>query len=269
VILKTFPEFERGAILPLSITVAGQADSLRVGQTEGKPLPAGTRYSPDGGNTWYVLYFGGYITIDDGFAALEVADMLNFLLRMDFSHTDLETGAMIHLEARGLLDGLVSGKGAVSAKIVADAADAPPPRILTRPRVTEPVAMVATEEETAEPHKDTYFEVKLPLGWDACHVDYEVHFLRTGEKGNAYEPVPIRTEGVPLTEGEASGGLYARLDYPNRLLTIGMDTELPAAGTYRLTIRGSYEGICFQQMQMTFFINYSTRSDMETRGAEQ
>ena len=255
VILKALPVFEINSTLPVSILLAGQADSLVLSMAGEAPFPAFTRYSPDGGKTYYLLYFGGFIEIDGAFGALEAVESLMWDLRLDLSRTGISADTEITLEAVARLEDQITGAAVVTTKPVAAATVTEETRILTKTKTA--AAEVAAMAET-EPEPDSYFVVKLPAGWDACQVEYEVSFLQSGEKGSKYEAVTLN-----------ENSLYGQLDYPARTLTIGLGEELPPAGTYRLIIRGNYEGSCFQRMQITFFINYSTRSDAEQRGAEQ
>ena len=255
VILKALPVFEISSTLPVSILLAGQADSLVLSMAGEAPFPAFTRYSPDGGRTYYLLYFGGFIEIDGAFGALEVVESLMWDLRLDLSQTGISADTEITLEAVARLEDQVTGAAVVTTEPVAAATVTEETRILTKTKTA--AAEVAAMAET-EPEPDSYFVVKLPAGWDACQVEYEVSFLQSGEKGSKYEAVTLN-----------ENSLYGQLDYPARTLTIGLGEELPPAGTYRLIIRGNYEGSCFQRMQITFFINYSTRLDTDRRGAEQ
>ena len=58
-------------------------------------------------------------------------------------------------------------------------------------------------------------------------------------------------------------GLNAVLDEASASLIVYLGATPPKAGTYRLTLECNYEGICFRRTQITFFINYSTRSDAQ------
>jgi hypothetical protein len=122
----------------------------------------------------------------------------------------------------------------------------------TEPTEPEPPA----EPEIPEPPltEGYYFRVALPLGWEACEeIRYRAELLTINADGKPeYTEVPWNPES-----------LDAVIDPSTGTLIVYMGARTPQAGTYRLTLECIYERICFEQTQMTFFINYSTRSDAQ------
>lgn len=275
--LKTLTEFEITSQLPIKATVSGEADRLVIGLEGGNALPSKTRYSTDGGESWYMLYDGGYIELEDG---PEGGAEVQWTLLADVSVTDLEPEEPLFLEAQAYSGDVVTGL--CSAETVPrEPAEQPEViRILRSPGPEDQAALTAllgletesqepaaeepavSEEteptEAAEPESGVtegyYFRVPLPLGWAEC-----------GE---------IRYQAEILTKNEAGGVEYAPVQWDQQYLNAVMDPETgdvivymgaqpPTAGTYRLTLECIYEDICFHRMQTTFFINYSTRSDAQ------
>ena len=46
-------------------------------------------------------------------------------------------------------------------------------------------------------------------------------------------------------------------DTREHTLVLGIGDVLPQAGTYRIRMEWTYEGVCYAKKQMTFFINYA------------
>lgn len=347
--LAALREFELTGLLPLKLSASGDADLLRLGLADGEPLPEFTRYSTDGGESWYLLYFGGYIIIEEPLSQEEQ----DHLFLMDFSRTEMETDVPVMLEAEATLDGAYTG--IAYAEILPREAqrDTEAVRILTAPsqeelaemaaflmpgeeepeptvpaetepaeqvtessapvEETEPTVIHETEpsepetsewtdpdpteetapsepeeteptpsgetepternlptepeqlqpsepeipEEPTEPEPEAglsegyFFRIPLPLGWADCQeIRFQAELLTQQEEQMVYMPVEWNPQQLNAVVDETSGSL---------IVYLGGTT--PTAGTYRLTLECIFEDICFEQMQMTFFINYSTRSD--------
>ena len=63
-----------------------------------------------------------------------------------------------------------------------------------------------------------------------------------------YRPITLSANGLY--------GKYTDFDLTHNLV-FRVGKNLPQAGTYRLNMKWSYEGICFAKTQTTFFINYA------------
>ena len=280
--LKTMSEFELTAPLPVKVTVSGEADRLRIG-LEGEPLLPMTRYSTDGGQSWYLLYEGGYaeLTRDP-----EAEDAAEWQLLVDVSMTALVQEEAVTLEAQAYSGETVTGLcyAETVPRVGPERSEAV--RILKPPSAADQVQIAMllgleeaavettveepsaaeTEETTAteptEPVEPTapesgviegaYFTIPLPLGWAECtEVRYWVEILTETEDGMIdYAKVAWDPQYLNAVTDSETGNVI-----------VYMGSQSPTAGTYRLTLECMYEGICFHRIQTTFFINYSTPSD--------
>lgn len=126
------------------------------------------------------------------------------------------------------------------------------PTVPTEPAIpSEPEDTVDPEAEWAE---GAYLKVLLPVGWaESAEVRYRAEFLETSAgESVGYTEVPWDAQG-----------LNAMLLPETGELIVYTGVHAPPAGTYRLTLECMFEGICFHRSEMTFFINYSTRSDLQ------
>ena len=104
-------------------------------------------------------------------------------------------------------------------------------------------------------NRDCYMELTFPQTWEEADLEYSVEILTMTEDGQlAYEIVELSEEVLTAT--------YTRNAEEHKLeLRIG--EKLPQAGTYRLNMNWKYKGVCFEQTQTTFFINYSEYFDKD------
>lgn len=335
VTLMTLGEFEITKRLPLKLGLSGDADRLLLGLEAGEPLPPFTRYSTDGGQNWYLLYFGGYVEITEGFTE----EGASWSLLADFSAAGLIREEPMDLELQAFLGEIPTGTASVQTVPRAEQVRSETVQILTTPtgeaeaqialllvqetepaetEETEPEPIAQTQPEETDPAETTeatdpseetqpetegqtqpteetdpteatepaeateptespettaptestepeteqdspleeggFFTVALPIGWAECdEILFRAEILAMNADGTAqYVQVDWDPERLDAVVDEATGTLI-----------VYMGAMPPAAGTYRLTVECIFEGICFEQMQMTFFINYSTRSDAQ------
>lgn len=278
--LQTLEQFDEEAHLPVKITVEGVAKRLSLGLFNGEPLPAGTRYSVDGGESWYLLYEGGFVEMEPDHI---LPDNWVGLVLLDLSNLDLLPGDPVELEARAYAVGeCVAEENAIAE--LTESQPLPVP-VLTFPDQQQLEALESylnpVEEETTAPSEapedptepeeepaqpdfteesevlwraDHYFTVPMPVGWTPeQQIVYSAELLDRDETGaGVYVPVDWTPDGLNAVLDEASASLIVYLG-----------ATPPKAGTYRLTLECNYEGICFRRTQTTFFINYSTRSDAQ------
>lgn len=97
--------------------------------------------------------------------------------------------------------------------------------------------------------------------WQGCVLNYSVDMLTAEQTGKAYVPVDLSQGSLTVTDSNEETG---------QCLILSVGDSVPQPGTYRLNLSWSYNGICFEQTQATFFINYEAQTISEqTGGAEQ
>lgn len=262
--LKTISRFDPAQQLPVKIQISEDITSVRLGREtedgEFEPLPDNTMLSLDNGKGYYMLY-DGYVA-EFSPQELELQDPTTIPVLLDFTHTDLEEDDTLVLEMQAY-----SEAGLQATRRAETTADARKSCLtLTHPLDTETWDVVFTEGDTRESAAAaeqygwrsgilTYnnaLEFVLPMEWLDAELEYSAEMLTMTEEQTL--------EYVPVTLSEA--GLYGKFqDFDqthNLVLRIG--ESLPQAGTYRLNMKWSYEGICFSQTQTTFFINYSVNT---------
>lgn len=268
VTLQTLREFEMNGLLPVKASVSGLADGVRIGLEGEEPLPAMTRYSLDGGETWYLMYDGGYLELD---YENDNGEEEQWHLLLDLSLQELQGDSLLQLEAVACLEGQTAGVCHAETVPREEPERSDTVQILREPspeelaQLTEDAVPENPEQvepaDPAEPVKlesgaaeGASFRILLPIGWaEATELCYRAELLGVLEDG---------TTGYSAIEWDAHG-LNAVVDPQTGELVVYLGEGSPAAGTYRLTLEGKYEGLCFYREQMTFFINYSTRSDVQ------
>ena len=262
--LKTISRFDPAYALPVKATVSEDITSIRLGMevTEGEethfePFPDYTRISLDHGKSYYMMYDGYIAELKREELTLEDGNGIPVLL--DFAHTDIEEGDTLMLVMQTYAGSEL--KEIRKAETTADAREACLTLVHPLDEETGDVVFTAgdTRESAAEAgefgwrsrtlNQNNALEFVLPMEWLDAEVEYSVELLTMTEDQTL--------EYVPVTLSEA--GLYGKYqDFDvthNLVLRIG--EQLPRAGTYRLNMNWSYEGICFAKTQTTFFINYS------------
>lgn len=278
-VLSTLSEFEMNTLLPVKATLSGNADLLRIGLQDEALLPM-TRYSTDGGQSWYLLYEGGYVELTRD---PELEEESQWLLLVDLAMTEPVAEEAISLEGQVFLE-----EQAISVcyaeTVPREGPERPDARILKNPSAEDQAQIalmlglteVSSETETEEPTSETetdetteptefvqsgesgsgvsegaYFEFPLSPGWSECsQIRFWAQILTKNEDGTIdYVTVPWDPQSLNAVTDPEAGSLI-----------VYVGEQSPAAGTYRLTLECMYEGICFQRMQTTFFINYSTPS---------
>jgi len=206
-----------------------------------RPFSAFTRYSLDNGASYYMLYYADTIEIDPRNSA-QVSVLL------DFSHVDLAEDADVILAAEGYANQSLIGS--------------------TSTRTTPDVDTLYQMQSQLLTQKSSV-KITLPESWKTYPFDYSVQMLSAntvtnGEAAAAENAIP---EYVDVDLSAWSTPVF---DEENCMLTFQVDETLPPAGTYRVRMNWTYEGICFAETQTTFFINYSVYSESEgTGGTEQ
>lgn len=206
--------------LPISTTLPENSKKLIVSLTDGE-LPAFTRYSADGGENWYMLYYGGSICVD-------VAEMPVFeggqCLLLDLYYTDWSSSDPLYLSVVARAeDGLYTGE--VESEATA---------VLFQTRTVETPLMMGVSSP---------LEVAVPEGWAECEKEFSLDRLELYNGSTAYRAVNDNSVWIEFGEDN---------------VTVSVGDILPTAGTYCLTIRYKYGGVCFAESEITFFVNYSS-----------
>lgn len=234
VTLDPVQSFDPAAVLPVWVDPARGVQQIRLGlgADDGDELlafPAYTCYSLDQGGSYYMLYHGGIIT-------LEAGDGEALPVLLDLSGTGLAAGTDVALAAEAYTGQWLIGTAAAATK--ADMAWS---------------WQLSSDFLTAE----TPLVVTLPEQRTDCTFEYAVHVLTaaTVKDEETGETAYLPAEYVDPAAGTLNT-VYAA-DENGHTLTISAGESLPPAGTYRLTMKWKYKEFCFEQTQITFFINYS------------
>lgn len=268
--LDTLESFDPSGLLPVKLTWLEGVERIRLGMTSvenaTQSFPRFTRYSLDRGESYEMLYYGGTISIDAGTGSTS-------LVLLDLSHAQLPV----------TVETIESTDEAAAPVTVARTADV----VLT----AEAYAgewLVSQASATAKPELDACYEmpssvlthrsaleISLPEGWKNLNLEYSVQMLALpalSDEDLAAGAVAV-AEYVDLVETDPNAPRLTVVriaDETGHKLTLRTGTTLPAAGTYRLDLNWMYEGICFEETQITFFINYSVdQTQTVTGGAEQ
>ena len=248
--LKTLANFNANEQLPVVLELADHITSVRFGVQYGEEedatlgaLPNYTMFSVDGGNSYYMVY-GDYVP------EFILQDLTTVPIVMDFRYAKLEATLNLAMET---YMGTELRKSCV---------------VTTYPNVEQiwqTVPLFPKQPDTAELLSDpeqekllgpvltfeNMLEFIFPLDWEDAELEYTVEILTvTEDQVLSYVPVNLSEEGLQATYCEDE-------DIHRLVLLLGHKFAQP--GTYRITMTWTYEGICYDESQTTFFINCSAR----------
>lgn len=260
--LETLSRFDPAQKLPVKMVLTKDVTSVRLGlqvtegeETRMEPFPDNTRFSLNQGESYYIM--------QDGYIAEFTVDAVDSLsLLLDFSQTDikLDQAVVLRMEAFAQETWLQTSR----VSVMPDARESC--MTLSHPLDQQTEAVVFTAGETREAAAQTQqygwpsrtlshnnaLEFTLPMEWLDAEVEYSVDMLTMTENQTLeYRPVTLSATGLH--------GKYMDYDLTHNLV-FRVGENLPQAGTYRLNMKWSYEGICFAETQTTFFINYSAQA---------
>lgn len=224
--LETLEYFQPEGFLPIQVRLPEGCTYIELtlydsetGEAGG--VPAFTRYSADGGDTWYMLYYGGTIRL----IAEELADMMPVLLDLSAAQLTAEQAAVIRAIA------------------YSETANSDPVEISSLPTVQVPAA---GETAVFLSGAETEMNLTLPTEWsDTCTLMRTVEILKTDEAGSvAYQTVTSDEHHLKMTMDTGT-------------MTIAADEFLTPAGSYRLTLTWIYDGVEIAKTQLAFFVNHS------------
>ena len=123
-----------------------------------------------------------------------------------------------------------------------------------------------TTEEEAEKlsgpvlNFNNLLEFPFPLEWKDADLKYSVEYLAmTEDQSLKYIPVELSEDGLQATYYE---------EEDNHRLVLRLGRKFTRPGTYRINISWSYEGLCYDTMQTTFFVNCVGREESVTSDLE-
>lgn len=218
--VSSLADFSLKGYLPISMILP--ANSMTLTATLGSDtLPAFTRYSVDGGETWFMLYYGGQIRVDA--AEMPLFESGQSLL-VDLYYTEWDSANPVRLSII-----VYTETGVYTGEVVSEATA---PLFRTRAAMT-PLIMNA----------DNSLVFAVSENWSQCEAELCLERLELYDGVLSYSQVT--DDSIYVEFGEAD-------------VSVEAGAVLPLAGTYRLTIFYRYGGICFAESEIIFFANYSS-----------
>lgn len=217
--VSTLDCFALEGSLPLSVNLPENSTKL-VASLNGGALPAFTRYSADGGESWYMLYCGGSICVDT--AQMPIFEDGQCLL-LDMSGTDWDSTQPVCLSATAYTE-----EGRYVGETVSEATVE-----LFQTRTAQTPLMMSASGPLVLP---------VPESWTECGKEVCLERLELSDGMPQYRA--ITDDSIRIEFGEDS-------------VTVSAGDALPAAGTYCLNIGYQYGSVCFAESEITFFVNYS------------
>lgn len=266
--LKTVPNSDPGEMIPLYLKVSDDITSVRLGtentvdgETSFHPFPDRTRFSLDGGKSFYMMHTGYYVNFmleapaAEEMTTDELLGTTESTVLLDFRYAQLDSNPALNFAMEAYNDTTILEKTQVQTMLNGKRffSDKVLPVSETDTTPTESQDKIRYEKKIL--NRDCYMELTFPQTWEEADLEYSVEILTMTEDGQlAYEIVELSEEALTAT--------YTRNAEEHKLeLRIG--EKLPQAGTYRLNMNWKYKGVCFKQMQTTFFINYSEYFDKD------
>ena len=220
--VNTLADFSLNGSLPASMTLPEDCLMLTATLADDE-LPAFTRYSVDGGESWYMLYDAGQISVDA--AEMPVFESGQSLL-LDMYHTEWDRANPLRLSVIAHTE-----EGMYSGEVVSEATAS----LLQSQSVTTPL-IINTRNSLA---------FSVSENWAECETNVYLTHL---------EPDDVDSELLYREVTDDS----IRINIDGNYLSVQVGDTLPPAGTYCLTISYYYGGICFAESEITFFVNYSS-----------
>lgn len=217
--VSTLDSFSLEGGLPVNMILPENSTTLVVSLSDGV-LPAFTRYSVDGGENWYMLYYGGSIRVDA--AQMSVFEDGQCLL-LDLYRTDWDSAQSLLLSAVAYTQ-----EGRYIGEVVSEA--------------TAELFQTRTAETPLMMNASGSLELPVPESWAECEKEACLNRLELSDEMPVYRE--IIDDSIRIEFGEDD-------------VTVAAGDVLPAAGTYWLTIRYKCGGVCFAESEISFFVNYS------------
>lgn len=234
--METIGIFAPDQQIPVSITLTEGITRMRIGM--GVVTDTATEIQPFPAFTCYSLDNGAsyYLLYHANTIEIETKGNTKMPILLDFSRVTLAENADVILAAEAYAGKTAVANGNATVKTGIGDLYEMNSRFLTR---------------------DSALQIVLTESWKECTFDYSVEIL-SADAETGYIPA------------DASAWSSFAANEDGSVLTFQIGEKLPPAGTYRVVMNWSYQGICFAQTQTSFFINYSVYSDFErTGGTEQ
>ena len=253
--MTTLGHFTSQGLIPVELKVTGDADHILLTQASTTEtgshmelLPAFTRYTFDGEH-FYLLYNAGTILLNmKDLPQPEAPEGTQTTVRLflDLSATALKAKADLILVATVVR----FGQGSTELAEIRGTL-----RLALGDDLTQ--AMILTDREP--------LTLSLPESWKGLTPTWTVRMIRA-EEAEDRDP-RLASYAVLDTQIQVS---RVAMESERHTLTLRVGTERPPAGTYCLTLKWHYQGVCISETQITFFVNYPINTIPEkTGGAEQ
>lgn len=280
--MATIKSFAQAEALPVKLALTRDVTTVKLGLWVEEPVeetaedgtvtqttqmvlsafPEGTRFSVNGGESYYML-------TDSRIVELDLNNLTELSVLLDFSHAEIVQEEKLRLAMEAWAgETLLASRDASTTADVSELFQVLTHTLVQTAQETESgettEATEATEAtETTAPttvsaitgwqcrvlNQSNCLELVLPLHWWDADLQYSVDILTLTEAGiPEYRPVTLSADGLSAKR-TTYGGVH------NLVFQIGQ--TLPQAGTYRVNMTWKYKDICFAKTQTTFFINYS------------
>ena len=266
--LKTLTAFDVKRQVPVLMTLAEHITSVRLGVVSEdvkdpqdntqkdtvleditlEPLPNYTMFSVDGGASYYMVY-------GDFLPEFVLHEITSVPMLIDFSYTQPKQEAELTI-AMEAYTGSTLRKTCTSVTATTKGQKT----MLLQQELSGTYAayqvrsnsdgVQAKETESVQGPVldfDHMLEFTFPLEWKEADLEYSVEYLTmTEDQILQYVPVELSEDGLQATYYE---------DDDNHRLELRLGRKFTQSGTYRIHISWSYEGLCYDTMKTTFFVN--------------
>ena len=217
----------------LDLSLPQYCDQLRLNLKKGN-LPAFTRYSYDGGETWYMLYYGGVIEFD-----LSWQESISLLL--DFSYTNIKSGVPL-----SIVTAVYTGDGKRYCSLFESLPIGKSRTYSVQGKTAQFPVLIGAESDVLEFAIESCFK--------ECEQNYTFEAL-----------LPVDDEyDAAFYQEVTEEYFFVELDGDGMNLLVSVGDILPPPGTYRLTVTYNYDGTYIDDSEMIFFVNYMEKARSES-----